>query len=95
MGAEQLHDPEFQVGNGCQIDQLVGDAAARLAGLPSVFDPVHVTSALRAVHEENYVARAGWWSNPMRTFFTNRDEATSFAPIQKAFRRTRCPTGRR
>jgi non-lysosomal glucosylceramidase len=74
MGAEQLHDPEFQIGNGCQIDQLVGDAAARLAGLPSVFDPVHVTSALRAVHEENYVARAGWWSNPMRTFFTNRDE---------------------
>ena len=33
MGAEQADDPEFQIGDGCLIDQAVGDTYARLVGL--------------------------------------------------------------
>ena len=39
MGAENAENPEFQVGDGCVIDQLVGDTYAQLAGLPPVLTP--------------------------------------------------------
>ena len=42
MGATNATDPEFQVGDGCVIDQLVGDTYGQLVGLSPVLDPDHV-----------------------------------------------------
>jgi uncharacterized protein (DUF608 family) len=68
MGAEQADDPEFQIGDGCLIDQAVGDTYARLVGLGPVFDLGHVKEALDSVHRLNYVEDLGEWTNYMRTY---------------------------
>ena len=51
--------PEFQVGDGCLIDQLAGDVAARFAGVGSSFDAGHVTAALGSIRRLNHVQRLG------------------------------------
>jgi uncharacterized protein (DUF608 family) len=68
MGAEQADDPEFQIGDGCLVDQVVGDTYARLFGLGPVLDPGHVKTTLASVHRLNYVADLGEWTNYMRTY---------------------------
>jgi non-lysosomal glucosylceramidase len=68
MGAQNASDPEFQVADGCLIDQLVGDTYARLAGLSRLLDADHVKSALSSIHNLNYVPDFGDWTNYMRTY---------------------------
>ncbi len=68
MGAERADQPEFQIGTGCITDQLLGDTYARLTGLGPVLDTGHVQAALAAIHQLNYVADFGNWTNYMRTY---------------------------
>ena len=68
MGAEDAENPEFQVGDGCVIDQLVGDSYGQLAGLPPVLRPDHAKTALANIHSLNYVGDFGDWTNYMRTY---------------------------
>lgn len=49
FGTKNMDDPDFQLANGCLIDQLLGDYAARAVGLPSVVDPAHAKKSLAAV----------------------------------------------
>lgn len=50
----ELGEIKYQVGNGCHIDQVIGQWHARVVGLPDIFDPVKVRSALRAVYRYNF-----------------------------------------
>jgi non-lysosomal glucosylceramidase len=68
MGAQRADLPEFQIGDGCITDQLVGDTYARLAGVGAVFDEQHVRTALDSIHRLNYVPDFGSWTNYMRTY---------------------------
>jgi non-lysosomal glucosylceramidase len=68
MGAEEADNPEFQIGDGCILDQLVGDTYARLTGLGAVLDGEHVQTALGSIHELNYIPDFGNWTNYMRTY---------------------------
>jgi uncharacterized protein (DUF608 family) len=68
MGAQRADEPEFQIGDGCITDQLVGDTYARLTGLAPVFDEVNALRALDAIHARNYFADFGTWTNYMRTY---------------------------
>ena len=53
MGAKDLSDPDFQLGAGCLVDQLLGDFSARVAGLPPVADREHERIALRTIETRN------------------------------------------
>ena len=68
MGAQRADIPEFQIGDGCITDQLVGDTYARLVGLGAVLDEQHVRTALDSIHRLNYVPDFGSWTNYMRTY---------------------------
>jgi len=61
-------DPVSQLGSGCLVDQLVGDTAARLAGLGPQFDPEHFRRAAAAVHRYNGRDRGDRTLNHMRSF---------------------------
>ena len=42
MGAKNLADPDFQLGAGCLVDQLVGQYMAHVCGLGYLLDPEQV-----------------------------------------------------
>jgi non-lysosomal glucosylceramidase len=51
MGAaERANKPEFQIEDGCIIDQLLGDTFAQIAGLGPVLDREHAKPALTSIH---------------------------------------------
>ena len=52
--AQNLEAPEHQVGDGCLVGQLVGEAAARLSGLGPLFDSDHVAATLRSIMRYNF-----------------------------------------
>jgi non-lysosomal glucosylceramidase len=70
MGAQQADHPEFQIGDGCLTDQLLGDTWARVTGIGPVFDPEHTRTTLESIHQLNYVPDFGAWTNYMRTYAT-------------------------
>ena len=62
------NNPEFQVEDGCLVDQLLGDTYGRLVGLGGVLDSGHVATALDSIHRLNYVEDFGDWTNFKRTY---------------------------
>ena len=48
-----LKNPDFQLGPGCLVDQLVGDYAARCAGLDPVADLAHARTATMTILRRN------------------------------------------
>src|SRR6202453_291710 len=51
MGAGDTEHPEYQVGGGCLIDQLVGQYLAQVAGLGSLVTQEHVQSTLQSIYK--------------------------------------------
>jgi hypothetical protein len=68
LGAERADHPEFQIGDGCITDQLMGDTYARIAGIGPVFDPDHAAAALASIHQLNYVPDFGDWTTYVRSY---------------------------
>ena len=68
MGAKDLTDPDYQLGKGCLIDQLLGDYAARAAGLGPVADAEHAKTTLRTILERCRKAPDDATFNPMRGY---------------------------
>jgi len=54
MGETDLADPDFQLGNGCLIDQLVGQYMAHVVGLGYLLQPEKVKTALRSLFRYNF-----------------------------------------
>ena len=68
MGAKDLSDPDYQLGAGCLIDQLLGDYAARAVGLGPVADPAHARRTLATILARNRKAPDDDGFNPMRSY---------------------------
>jgi hypothetical protein len=54
MGAADTATPDFQLGEGCLVDQLVGQFLADVAGLGNLLDPARMHTALQSVMKYNY-----------------------------------------
>ncbi|MEN9934492.1 MAG: hypothetical protein RLZZ387_1071, partial [Chloroflexota bacterium] len=68
MGETDLADPDFQVGDGCLIDQLAGQYMAHVLGLGHLLEPSKVESALRALYRHNFREQLHDHWNVMRTY---------------------------
>ncbi|MGN0833613.1 MAG: GH116 family glycosyl-hydrolase [Kiritimatiellia bacterium] len=68
MGAKDLADPDFQLGAGCLVDQLVGDYASRAVGLGPVADEDHARTTLRTILGQCRRAPDDESFNPMRSY---------------------------
>lgn len=53
-GAEDPEHPDFQAGEGCLADQLVGQYVATVAGLGSLVDPGKIRKTLESIYKYNY-----------------------------------------
>jgi len=68
MGATDLSHPDFQIGEGCLVDQLVGQNMALICGLGYLVDSTHVKKALQSVAKYNYVRAFDDHFNNMRSY---------------------------
>jgi uncharacterized protein (DUF608 family) len=74
MGANQTEHPEYQVGDGCLVDQLMGQYLADVAGLGELVSRKNMAATLRAIYSTNYKRNLLQHDNVERTFALN-DEA--------------------
>ncbi len=74
MGAKDVLNPDFQVGDGCLVDQLVGQYMATLAGLGDVLDSAHIRKILASIYKYNYKRDLGNHASVQRVYALN-DEA--------------------
>ena len=75
MGAQDLRDPDFQVGPGCLVDQLVGQFIAHVCGLGYLLDRKHVRRALESIDKFNGQKDLYQHFNHMRSFALNDERA--------------------
>ncbi len=68
MGAKDVSNPDFQIGEGCLVDQLVGQNMAFICGLGYLADSNHIKTALQSIWKYNHVNSFGDHFNNMRSY---------------------------
>ena len=74
MGAENTEKPEYQVGAGCFIDQLIGQYLADMTGLGPLVSQQNIRKALGSIYRYNYKPSLAGHDSVQRTYALN-DEA--------------------
>ena len=95
MGAQQADQPEFQIGDGCIIDQTVGDIYAQVTGVGAVFDQQHAQTALATSTGSTTCPTSGTGQTTCAPTRSTASVATSSSPIRTACPSIRCHIGRR
>jgi len=75
MGTVDTEHPTFQVGDGCLVDQLVGQYFAQIADLGLLLDPENVKKALRSIYNYNYKRTLYDHESVQRVFALNDESA--------------------
>ncbi|MFN7999114.1 MAG: GH116 family glycosyl-hydrolase [Bryobacteraceae bacterium] len=75
MGSESTVKPEFQLGDGCLVDQMAGQYLAELAGLGDLLDPAHIRKTLESIYRYNYKRRLYDHDSVQRVFALNDESA--------------------
>ena len=75
FGSEGTENPEYQVGGGCLVDQLVGQYMADVGGLGAVVDAEHIRTTLRSIQKYNFKASLMDHENVARTYALNNEAA--------------------
>ncbi len=68
MGAGDVSHPDFQIGEGCLVDQLVGQYMAHICGLGSLADTSHLKKTMQSIWTYNYIRSYDDQFNNMRTY---------------------------
>jgi non-lysosomal glucosylceramidase len=68
MGAKDVTNPDFQLGAGCLVDQLVGQYMAHVCGLGYLLEPTHVRRTLESILKYNRKEGLHSHFNTLRTF---------------------------
>jgi uncharacterized protein (DUF608 family) len=68
-------DPQFQVGKGCLVDQLLGQYLACVMGLGDLLSPDNVRKSLGSIYRQNYKRTLSNHDNVARAFALNSEAA--------------------
>ncbi|MEW5900369.1 MAG: GH116 family glycosyl-hydrolase [Acidobacteriota bacterium] len=79
MGAKDPANPDYQLGNGCLVDQLVGQFMAHVCGLGYLIDPDHARTALRSILKYNQKSGFDDHFNCLRSFVLGDETALLMA----------------
>jgi non-lysosomal glucosylceramidase len=79
MGSKTFTDPEYQLGSGCLVDQLVGQYMAHVCDLGYLVKPGNVKTTLRSIMKYNYRSSLYDHFNCMRTFALGEEAALLMA----------------
>ncbi|HTY37378.1 MAG TPA: GH116 family glycosyl-hydrolase [Bacteroidota bacterium] len=79
MGSSDFTHPDYQLGNACLVDQLIGQMMAHVSGLGYLTDPKHVRSTLASIMKYNYRKSLSDHFNCLRTFALGDEAALLMA----------------
>jgi non-lysosomal glucosylceramidase len=91
MGSKDFSNPDFQIGEGCLIDQLVGQYMAHICGLGYLAKPDHVKKALESIAKYNYVESFGDHFNNMRSYALGNESGLSVTAYPDPAKRPKVP----
>jgi len=83
MGARDITRPDYQLGAGCLVDQLVGQYTAHVCGLGYLVDRDHVRKTLRSIMKYNLRQGLHGHFNCMRSFALGDESALLMASYPK------------
>jgi uncharacterized protein (DUF608 family) len=86
MGSENTETPEYQLGAGCLVDQLVGQYLADICGLGALVSPENIRATLRSIYRYNYKRSLASHDNTERTFALNNEASVVICDYGKAER---------
>ena len=86
MGAQNTETPEYQVGEGCFIDQLIGQYLGDIAGLGPLVSPKNARIALQSIYRYNYKPSLVNHNTVQRTYALNDEAAIVVCDYGKAKR---------
>jgi non-lysosomal glucosylceramidase len=86
MGSADTENPEYQVGEGCLVDQLLGQYLADAGGLGALVSPDHIHAALRSIYRYNLKRSLADHDNVARTYALNDEAAVVICDYAKAER---------
>ncbi len=83
MGAKDITKPDYQLGSGCLVDQLVGQYMAHVCGLGYLLEPANIRKTLQSIVKYNL--RQGLYGhfNCMRSFALGDESALLMASYPK------------
>ena len=79
MGSTDYSNPDYQLGNGCLVDQLVGQFMAHVCGLGYLAKPDNIRTTLRSIMKYNYRDSLRDHFNCMRSFALGDEAALLMA----------------
>lgn len=83
---EEKEEIKYQIGEGCSIDQILGQWHADLLHLDNICDPDKTVSALQSVFKYNFISNMREHANPCRVYSMNQEQGTiicSYPPNRK------------
>jgi uncharacterized protein (DUF608 family) len=86
MGAADSENPEYQVGGGCLLDQLIGQYLADVAGLGPLVSSANIRKTLDAIWRYNYKRTLEGHVSLQRTYVVNDEPALMVCDYAKAER---------
>jgi len=74
MGSDDTENPEYQMGEGCLTDQIIGQYQSDVCGLGPLLKPDNVKKTLESIYRYNYRRDLSGHASVQRTYALN-DEA--------------------
>ena len=79
MGGDNQLNPDYQLGEGCLVDQLVGQYVAHICGLGYLVDPQNLKTTLSSIMKYNYRDDLNDHFNCFRSFALGNEAALLMA----------------
>ncbi len=79
MGAKDFNNPAFQLGEGCLVDQLIGQMMSHVCGLGYLGKPENIQKTLQSIMKYNYRDHLNDHFNALRTYASGDDAALLMA----------------
>jgi len=83
MGARDVFSPDYQLGSGCLVDQLVGQFMAHVCDLGYLVQRTHVEKTLRSIMKYNLREGLSDHMNNMRSYVLGDESALLMASYPK------------
>jgi non-lysosomal glucosylceramidase len=84
MGSTDYGNPDYQLGEGCLVDQLVGQYLAHVCGLGYLVKKENVSKTLQSIMKYNYVADMSDHFNCFRSYALGNEAALLMAAYPRS-----------